>query len=129
MVMLSVAGMFITVINLRSAGLWLLRLTGRSARGVVSAVEVVTSPEGVVLRRPRVTYRAADGRTVEAVPAVFRKRSRLVPGSPVTVSHSRWRPTRIVVHGFDVRPAEPLYALFGLAIVAAVTGGYFHLWP
>jgi hypothetical protein len=116
----SVAGMMMTVINLRNAGLWLLRIRGRRAGGVVSEIEIVTGPNGEVLRRPVIAFTTEDGRDVVGSPVLFRARMRLRKGSAVRISYARRRPTRMVVHGYDFRLREPIYAAAGLAITVGI---------
>jgi Protein of unknown function (DUF3592) len=121
----SVAGMMTTLINLRNAGLWLLRIRGRRARGVVSAIEIVTGTNGEALRRPVITFTTEDGREVVGSPVLFRARMRFRKGSAVRVSYARRRPTRMVVHGYDFRLREPIYAAAGLAIAVGIFTTFF----
>src|SRR5690606_2944076 len=96
------------LVNLRNARRWWLRLTGRRATGVVSRIEVVTSPNGEVLRRPVVRFRTSDGTEVESAPVMYRTSVPFDKGAQVGVSHSKRRPNRIAVHRYDVRKREPV---------------------
>lgn len=49
----------------------------------------------------------------------------IVVGTSVRVSYAAKRPERMVVHGFDVRVREPVYAAASLAIAIAVTVAFF----
>src|SRR5262249_20296364 len=75
--------LFSTVVNLRNARLWMLRLAGVGTSGVVDALEIVTGANGEVLRRPFVKFTTRDGTNVRAAPVVFRATSPIVVGTPV----------------------------------------------
>lgn len=122
-------GGMVTLMSLRNARLWLLRVCGRKASGVVSRVEIVTSPNGEVLRRPVVAFRTEDGSEVAGTPVLFRTSTHLSKGSPVEVSYSRRRPTRLVVHGYDFRRREVVYASIGLVIMISTGSVYFVGYP
>jgi hypothetical protein len=121
--MVSAAGFMTTLINLRNARLWLLRIGGRRASGVVSKIEFVTGANGEVLRRPVVAFSTRDGTEVVSAPVLYRESVRLDKGSAVDLSYARGRLTRIVVHGYDFRLREPIHATAGLgtAIIVGVT--------
>jgi hypothetical protein len=120
--------LFSTVVNLRNARLWMLRLAGVATSGVVDALEIVTNANGEVLRRPRVKYTTRDGRALRASPVVFRARSPIVIGTSVRVTYAVKRPERMVVHGFDFRAREPIYAAASLALAIAIVAMYHGLW-
>jgi hypothetical protein len=123
---IAVAGLFVTVISLRNSRIWLLQLTGRRAAGVVRAMEIVTSPNGEVLRRPQVAYTVA-GDTVVASPLIFRSASNLDKGSAVQVRYAKNKPARMVVPGFGFRRSELIYAVTGIAVAIAITVWYLSL--
>jgi hypothetical protein len=112
--------LFATVVNLRNARLWMLRIAGVGTAGVVDALEYVTEANGEVLRRPRVRYTTQDGAPVRAVPLVFRATSPIAIGTMVRLSYAAERPERMVVHGFDVRLREPVYAAASLAVAISL---------
>jgi uncharacterized membrane protein YbhN (UPF0104 family) len=120
--------LFSTVVNLRNARLWMLRLAGVSTSGVVDALEIVTDANGEVLRRPRVKYTTKDGMAIRATPMVFRATTPIAIGASVRVSYAAKRPERMVVHGFDFRVREPVYAAASLAIAIAIVAVYYALW-
>jgi hypothetical protein len=122
-----VAALIATVINLRNVRLWLLRAAGKRAAGVVTRIEMVTGPAGPALRRPLVAFTTGDGREIITAPVVYRARTALREGSAVTVSYALRDPNRIVVHGYDFRTREPLYAALGLAVAIGISTAYFHL--
>lgn len=122
----SVAGMMVTLANLRNARLWLLRIHGRQASGVVREIEIVTSPNGEVLRRPIVAFRVEEGTEVVSSPVLYRPRLRLHKGSTVHLSYARRRPTRMIVHGYDFRLREPIYAAVGLVIAVGIVATYLR---
>ncbi|HZD98517.1 MAG TPA: DUF3592 domain-containing protein [Micromonosporaceae bacterium] len=125
---IAVAALFVTVISLRNSRIWLLQLTGRRADGVVRAMEIVTSPNGEVLRRPQVAYVvAATGDIVVASPLIFRTASKLDAGSAVAVRYAKAKPARMVVPGFGFRLSELIYAVGGIAVAIAVTAWYLSL--
>ncbi len=125
---IAVAALLVTIISLRNSRIWLLQLTGRRAAGVVRAMEIVTSPNGEVLRRPQVAYTvAATGATVVASPLIFRTASKLDTGSAVQVRYAKTRPARMVVPGFGFRASELIYAVGGIAVAIAVTAWYLSL--
>jgi hypothetical protein len=111
---------FSTIVNLRNGRLWMLRLAGVATSGVVDALEYVTEANGEVLRRPRVRYTTQDGVPVRAVPLVFRATSTIAIGTTVRLSYAAERPERMVVHGFDVRLREPVYAVASLAVAISL---------
>ncbi len=117
--------LFAAVVNLRNARLWMLRLRGTGTSGVVQAMEVVTDPNGEVLRRPRVAYTTPAGAAVTATPLVYRPRSALDVGASVRVRYAQRRPERMVVYGFDVRIREMVFAALSVAVAIAVIVGYF----
>lgn len=125
--MVTVGGLTMTLINLRNARLWLLRISGRRASGAVENVEIATDPNGEVLRRPRVSFMTAEGRRMLVVPALFRVTTDLTNGTAVNVSYSRRNPDRVAVHGFDFRFREAVYAVLGLVVAASATALYFTL--
>jgi hypothetical protein len=91
-------------------------------------MEIVTSPNGEVLRRPLVAYTvAATGDTLVASPLIFRTASKLDAGSAVQVRYAKARPARMVVPGFGFRPSELVYAVGGVAVAIAVTAWYLSL--
>ena len=55
-------------------------------------MEIVTSPNGEVLRRPQVAYTVATGDTVIASPLIFRTASKLDKGSEVQVRYAKTKP-------------------------------------
>lgn len=122
-----VAALFTTVINLRNVRLWLLRATGQRAAGVVTQIEMVPGSAGAVLHRPLVTFTTADGREISSGPVLYRPRIALAKGSVVTVSYTPRNPTRIVVHGYDFRTREAVYAALGVAVAIGISTAYFHL--
>jgi hypothetical protein len=124
MIGLLLGGLFMLVVNLRNARLWLLLLRGRRANGTVEAMEIATGTNEV-LRRPRVAYTTAAGEPVVATPAVYRKKSRLQAGHRVRLSYAPGNPGRIAVHGFDFRPSEPVWATAGVVLAATVATLYF----
>lgn len=117
--------LFATVVSLRNARLWLLRLNGVSTLGVVDAIEVVTDSNGEVLRRPLVAYTTKTGSPVRSTPIVFRARSALDVGANVHVHYSATRPERMVVEGFDLRAREMVYAGLSFAVAIALLIVYF----
>ncbi len=123
---IAVAALFVTIISLRNSRIWLLQLTGRRAAGVVRAMEIVTSPNGEVLRRPQVAYTVA-GDTVIASPLIFRTASKLDKGAEVEVRYAKTKPARMVVPGFGFRGRELVYAVGGIAVAIAVTVWYVSL--
>jgi Protein of unknown function (DUF3592) len=123
---IAVAGLFVAIISLRNSRVWLLQVTGRRAPGVVRAMEIVTSPNGEVLRRPQVAYTVA-GDTVVASPLIFRTESKLDKGSAVQVRYAKNRPARMVVPGFGFRRSELIYAVAGIAVPIVVTAWYLSL--
>jgi hypothetical protein len=127
LIMVTVIGFATALINLRNLDRWLIRLIGRRATGVVSDIEIVHPPTGEVLRRPVIAYTGLDGRPATGSPSVFRTRLTLEKGSPVRVSYLRRRPARLVVHGYDFRLREPVYAALGLALALYVGVAYFKL--
>ena len=124
---IAVAALFVTIISLRNSRIWLLQLTGRRAAGVVRAMEIVTSPNGEVLRRPQVAYTVETGDTVVASPLIFRTASRLDTGSPVAVRYAKAKPARMVVPGFGFRVSELVYAVGGIVVAIAITAWYMSL--
>jgi Protein of unknown function (DUF3592) len=124
---IAVAALFVTIISLRNSRIWLLQLTGRRAAGVVRAMEIVTSPNGEVLRRPQVAYTVDTGDTVVASPLIFRSASQLNAGSAVAVRYAKAKPARMVVPGFGFRPSELIYAVGGIAVAIAITAWYLSL--
>ena len=124
---IAVAALFVTIVSLRNSRIWLLQLTGRRAAGVVRAMEIVTSPNGEVLRRPQVAYTVATGDTVIASPLIFRTASKLDKGSEVQVRYAKTRPARMVVPGFGFRSRELVYAVGGIAVAIAITVWYLSL--
>jgi hypothetical protein len=127
LIMVSAAGFMTTLLNLRNARLWLLRIGGRRASGVVNKIEFVTGANGEVLRRPIVAFSTQDGAAVVSAPVLYRESVRLDKGSAVDLSYARGRPTRIVVHGYDFRLREPIYATAGLVTAVIIGVGYFKL--
>lgn len=125
--MVSAAGGITALINLRNARRWWLRLTGRRATGVVARIEVVTSPNGEVLRRPVVRFRTVDGTEVESAPVMYRTSAPFDKGAQVGVSYSRRHPSRISVHSYDVRKREPVSAGLALLTSLVVLTVYFQL--
>jgi len=123
---IALAGLFVTIISLRNSRIWLLQLTGRRAAGVVRAMEIVTSPNGEVLRRPQVAYTVV-GDTVVASPLIFRSASKLDKGSAVQVRYAKAQPTRMVVPGYGFRRSELIYAVAGIAVAIAITAWYLSL--
>jgi hypothetical protein len=121
------AALFATAVNLRNAGLWLRRLLGHRAYGVVEAIEMSTDSNGDVLRRPRVAFTTDKGERIVSAPAVYRTSTTLAKGMTVKVSYAPWKPVRIVVHGYDVRMREPLYAFLGVLVAVAVSTLYFRI--
>lgn len=126
LIVVSVAALFATVVNLRNVRLWVLRATGRRARGVVTRIELVTGSTGKVLRRPLVAFTTGDGTQIVSAPVLYRPRSRLDEGSAVTVSYAPQNPNRIVVHGYDFRAREVVYAGAGVAVAIVIASRYFH---
>jgi hypothetical protein len=124
---IAVAALFVTIVSLRNSRIWLLQLTGRRAAGVVRAMEIVTSPNGEVLRRPQVAYTVATGDTVIASPLIFRTASKLDKGSEVQVRYAKTKPARMVVPGFGFRRRELIYAVGGIAVAIAITVWYVNL--
>ena len=124
---IAVAALFVTVVSLRNSRVWLLQLTGHQAAGVVRAMEIVTSPNGEVLRRPQVAYTVDNGDTVVASPLIFRTASKLDAGSSVPVRYTKARPARMVVPGFGFRTRELVYAVGGIVIAIAITVWYVSL--
>lgn len=122
-----VAALFVTVVSLRNSRIWLLQLTGVRAAGVVRAMEIVTNPNGEVLRRPQVAYTVATGDTLIASPLIFRTASKLDTGSEVQVRYAKTKPARMVVPGFGFRHRELVYAVGGIAVAIAVTAWYLSL--
>jgi hypothetical protein len=59
------------------------------------------------------------------MPVVFRARSPIEIGTMVRVSYAARRPERMVVHGFDARTRELVYAAASLAIAIVVMVAYF----
>ena len=104
----------------------MISLAGRRAAGVVQAMEIVTSPNGEVLRRPQVAYSVA-GDTVVATPLIFRTTSMLDKGSAVQVRYAKNKPARMVVPGFGFRRSELIYAVAGIAVAIAITAWYLSL--
>lgn len=125
LIFVTVAALFATAVNLRNARLWLLRATGRRAPGVVTRIELVTGPAGV-LRRPLVAFTTGDGRQIVSAPVLYRKRTALDEGTAVTVSYLARKPDRIVVHGYDFRVREVVYAATGVAVAILVFTMYFR---
>jgi hypothetical protein len=125
-IVVTVAALFATAVNLRNVPLWLLRATGRRAPGVVTRIELVTGPTGAVLRRPLVAFTAGDGREIVSAPVLYRPRTALDEGSAVTVSYAPRNPARVVVHGYDFRAREVVFAAAGVAIAIVVSTMYFH---
>jgi Protein of unknown function (DUF3592) len=117
--------LFATVISLRNARLWLLRLLGVGTPGVVESIEIVTDPNGEVLRRPLVAYTTKTGSPVRSTPIVFRSRSSLDVGANVNVHYNANRPERMIVEGFDVRVREMVYAALSFAVAIALVIVYF----
>jgi hypothetical protein len=125
--MATVASLIMTLINLRNGRSWLVRLLGQRAAGVVANIEMVTQPTGEVLRRPVITFTTADGRVVEGTPVVYRQSVSLRKGAPVSVSYVRRNPSRMVLHGYDFRLREPVYAVAGVVIAVVIAHWYFHI--
>jgi hypothetical protein len=117
--------LFGTIVSLRNVRLWMLRMAGVATSGVVDSLEIVTASNGEVLRRPRVRYTTQTGASVTAMPVVFRARSPIEIGTMVRVSYAARRPERMVVHGFDARTRELVYAAASLAIAIVVMVLYF----
>jgi len=124
---IALAALFVTIVSLRNSRIWLLQLTGRWATGVVRAMEIVTSPNGEVLRRPQVAYTVATGDAVISSPLIFRTASKLDKGSEVQVRYAKTRPARMVVPGFGFRSRELVYAVGGIAVAIAITVWYLSL--
>ncbi|HEY9483338.1 MAG TPA: DUF3592 domain-containing protein [Micromonosporaceae bacterium] len=124
---IALAALFVTIVSLRNSRIWLLQLTGRRAAGVVRAMEIVTSPNGDVLRRPQVAYTVATGETLIASPLIFRTASKLDKGSEVQVRYAKTKPARMVVPGFGFRHRELICAVGGIAVAIAVTAWYLSL--
>jgi hypothetical protein len=124
---IAVAALFVTIISLRNSRVWLLQLTGRRASGVVQAMEIVTSPNGEVLRRPRVAYTVDSGTEIVSAPLIYRTSSSLVKGSPVRVRYAKAKPGRMVVPGFGFRRSEIVFAVLGIAVAIAVTTAYLSV--
>jgi hypothetical protein len=120
-------GLFMVIINLRNARLWLLRITGRRAQGVVNTIELVSDSDGSVLRRPIVTFTTSAGYQIVGSPVVYRKSVSLTRGAAVTVSYAAHNPTRMVVHGFDIRYQEMVYACLGAVIAVGISMWYFKI--
>jgi hypothetical protein len=125
LIFVTVAALFATAVNLRNVRLWLLRATGRRAPGVVTRIELVTGPTGV-LRRPLITFTTGEGRQIVSAPVLYRPRTALTEGSAVTVSYAPRNPARVVVHGYDFRAREVVYAAAGVAVAIVVSTVYFH---
>lgn len=119
--------LFTAAVNLRNVRLWLLRATGQRATGVVTGIEMVTDSAGAVLRRPKVAFTTGDGREIVSAPLLYRPRSRLAKGSPVIVSYARRNPTRLVVHGYDFRTREVVYAALGMVVAIVISTAYLNL--
>jgi len=117
--------LFSTVVNLRNVRLWMLRLAGVATSGVVDSLEIVTVSNGEVLRRPRVRYTTQTGAAVTAMPVVFRTKSPIEVGTMVRVSYAARRPERMVVHGFDARVRELVYAAVSLGVAIAAIVVFF----
>jgi hypothetical protein len=83
-------------------------------------------PTGTVLRRPLVAFTTGDGRQIVSAPVLYRPRTALSEGSAVTVSYAPRNPARPVVHGYDFRVREAVYATAGVAVAIAVSSVYFH---
>jgi hypothetical protein len=122
-----IGGLFMTIVNLRNARLWLLRITGRRAQGVVNAIELVSDSDGSVLRRPIVAFTTSTGDQILGSPVVYRTSTSLTKGVAVTVSYAASDPARMVVHGFDVQYREAVYACLGVVIAVGISISYFKL--
>jgi hypothetical protein len=127
LIMVTVAALAMTLINLRNARSWLLRVIGRRVSGVVANIEIVTSPTGEVLRRPTVAFTTEEGRQMVGAPVVYRESVVLAKGSPVIVRYARRNPSRMVVRGYDLRVREPVYAVLGVVIALCVATAYFKI--
>jgi hypothetical protein len=121
----TVASLGMTLINLRNGRSWLVRVLGQRVPGVVTNIEIVTGNDGEVLRRPIVAFTTGDGQALESTPVVYRRRLSLAKGAPVSVSYVRRNPKRIVLHGYDFRVREPVYALLGVVIAVTIAVWYF----
>lgn len=127
LIMVSAAALIAAVMSLRNAHLWLRLVTGRRASGVVTEIGIITSATGEVLRRPIVMFSTEDGTEVVTAPVLFRKSVQFAKGAAVTVSYVRRRPTRIVVHGYDFRLREPIFAVLALLTAIGIAATYFRL--
>jgi hypothetical protein len=125
LVFATVASLGMTLINLRNGRSWWVRVLGQRAAGVVTNIEIVTGNDGEVLRRPIVAFTTVEGRALEGSPVVYRRKVPLAKGAPVSVSYVRRNPSRIVLHGYDFRMREPVYAILGLVITVVIAVWYF----
>ena len=64
---------------------------------------------------------------MSAAPVMYRKRLTLTKGAAVTVSYAPANKQRIVVHGYDFRVREVVYAILGLLVALVIGVGYFDL--
>lgn len=127
LIVVVVAALTSTMINLRNVRLWLLRATGERAAAVVTRIEMVPGRDGGMLRRPLVAFTTGDGREVVGAPMLYRPRTALGEGADVTVSYAPGNPTRMVVHGYDFRLREPVYAALGVVVAIGISVVYFHV--
>ena len=80
-----------------------------------------------MLRRPIVAFTTSTGEQIVGSPVLYRKSAGLTKGAAVTVSYAAHNPARIVVHGFDFRYQEVVYALLGAAIAIGISMWYFKI--
>lgn len=127
LLMAVVGALFMTGVNLRNSRLWWLQLFGRRADAVVTLIEFAGGSTGAAPRRPVVSFTTEEGEQVVTKPSLYRTSVAFTKGSLVKVSYAARNPSRIVVHGFDFRASEPVYAVVGLVIAAFIAKQYFKV--